>query len=93
MSGNSGLPVRGGQQRVPGNAGLPRVRLRVVGGDLDEAVLRRRRFESAHPEIVITAPGAQACLWSACRDDMRLASGYQLSALLDTLGRLLGEQQ
>ena len=64
----------------------------MISGDLDEAVLRRKRFEGAHPEIVITPPGTDACLWTARRDDKILASGYQLGALLDTLGWLLGKQ-
>jgi hypothetical protein len=86
QAGNTSLPARGGQ---PGPA---RARLRVVGGGLDEAVVRRRQFEGAHPEIVITAPGTQTCLWTARRDGTRLASGYELSTLLDTLARLLGNQ-
>ena len=49
-------------------------------------------FEDAHPEIVITSPGPRTCLWTAHRDGTILASGYQLSALLDTLGRLPGGQ-
>jgi hypothetical protein len=65
-------------------------RLRVLSGGLDEAVLRRKRFEVAHPEIVITPPGTRTCLWTACRDGKTMASGYQLSVLLDTLGWLLG---
>ena len=78
---------RGAIPKVQGQA-----RLRVVGGGLDEAVLRRRQFEGAHPEIVITAPGVETCMWTAHRGDTRLASGYQLSALLDTLTQLLGSQ-
>jgi hypothetical protein len=64
-----------------------------ASGGLDEPVLRRKQFERAHPEIVITPPGAHACLWTAHRDGKILASRYQLSALLDTLSWLLGEQQ
>jgi hypothetical protein len=66
-------------------------RLSVVGGDPDEAVLRRKQFERAHPEIVITPPGSHSCLWTACRDGKSLAGGYQLSVLLDTLDWLLAE--
>jgi len=82
-----GVQRRGMVPRVPGPA-----RLRLVGGGLDEAVLRRQQFESAHPEIVITAPGAETCLWTAHRGVTRLASGYQLGSLLDTLTVLLGNQ-
>jgi len=82
-----GVQRRGTVPRVPGPA-----RLRVVGGGLDDAVLRRKRFEDAHPEIVITAPGAETCLWAAHRGVTRLASGYQLGSLLDTLALLLGNQ-
>jgi hypothetical protein len=64
----------------------------LVGGGLDEAVLRRQQFEVAHPEIVITAPGTETCLWTAHRGATRLASGYQLSSLLDTLALLVGNQ-
>jgi hypothetical protein len=67
-----------------------RPRLRVLSGGLDEPVLRRKRFECAHPEIVITPPGSHTCLWIARRDGKTLASGYQLGALLDTLGSLVG---
>jgi hypothetical protein len=86
QAGNVSLPARGSQ---PGAA---RARLRVVGGGLAEAVVRKRQFERAHPEIVITAPGTQTCLWTARRDGTRLASGYELSTLLDTLARLLDNQ-
>ena len=93
MSGNSSsLPARGGQPGAPGHAARPPARLRVISGGLDDAVLRRKQFQDAHPEIVITPPGPHTCLWTAHRDGALLASGYQLSALLDTLGRLPGEQ-
>jgi hypothetical protein len=94
MSRNSGLPLRGGQPGARGHAApeLARPRLRVVSGGLDEAVVRRKRFEDAHPEIVITPPGTRSCLWTACRDGKTLANGYQLGALLDTLGWLLARQ-
>jgi hypothetical protein len=81
--------------RQPGTSGHPApqpARLRVVSGGLDEAVLRRKWFEDAHPEIVITPPGTPTCLWTARRDGEILASGYQLGALLDTLGWLLRKQ-
>ena len=92
MSGNSSLPARGRAADAPGHAARQPTRLRVISGGLDDAVLRRKQFEDAHPEIVITAPGPRTCLWTAHRDGTLLASGYQLSALLDTLGRLPGEQ-
>jgi hypothetical protein len=92
MSRNSGLPLRGRQPGALGHAAPARPRLRVVSGGLDEAVERRQRFEGAHPEIVITPPGTHTCLWTACRDGKALASGYQLGALLDTLGWLLSKQ-
>jgi hypothetical protein len=86
------LPARGTQPVAPGHAARQPVRLRVISGGLDDAVLRRKQFEDAHPEIVITAPGSRTCLWTAHRDGTMLASGYQLSALLDTLDRLPGGQ-
>jgi hypothetical protein len=92
MSGNSGLPVRGSQPGTPGYAAPRPARLRLVRGGLDDAVLRRRKFEDAHPEIVITPPGTHTCLWTARRDGRILASRYQLSALLDALGRLLDKR-
>jgi hypothetical protein len=94
MPGNRSLPLPARQPGAPGRAAPQpaRPRLRLISGDLDEAVLRRKRFEGAHPEIVITPPGTHACLWTARRDGEILASGYQLGALLDTLGWLLGQQ-
>jgi len=92
MSGNSSLPARGRQPGAPGHAGPQPTRLRVISGGLDDAVLRRKQFEDAHPETVITPPGPRTCLWTAHRDGKILASGYQLSALLDTLDRLPGTQ-
>jgi hypothetical protein len=90
MSGNSSQPLRGGE---PGHAVSRAVRaqLHIVGGGLDDTVLRRKRFEDTHPEIVITPPGTQASSWTARRDGKTLASGYHLGALLDTLGWLLGK--
>jgi hypothetical protein len=92
MPGNGSLPVRGRQPGASGHAAPPPARLRVISGGLDDAVLRRKQFEDAHPETVITPPGPRTCLWTAHRDGTILASGYQLSALLDTLGRLPGTQ-
>jgi hypothetical protein len=74
---------------APGRGVPERARLRVVSGGLDEAVARRKQFEGAHPEIVITPPGTRNRLWTARRDGTTLASGYQLSFLLDTLGRMV----
>jgi len=92
MPGNSSLPARGRQPGAPGPAAWQPARLRVIRGGLDDAVLRKKQFEDAHPEIVITSPGPRTCLCTAHRDGTILASGYQLSALLDTLGRLPGGQ-
>jgi hypothetical protein len=69
-----------------------RPRLRVVGSGLEDAVLRRQRFEAAHPEIMITPPGTLAPMWTAYRDGKSLARRYHLGPLLDELGRLCGEQ-
>jgi hypothetical protein len=77
---------------VPGHPAPRSARLRVVGGSLDEAVLRRMQFECAHPEIVITPPGPHTCLWTAHRNGRMLASRYQLGVLLDTLSWLLAKQ-
>ena len=68
-----------------------RPRLHVVSGS-EDAVLRRQRFEVAHPEIMITPPGTLAPMWTAYRDGKALARRYHLGALLDELGRLYGEQ-
>jgi hypothetical protein len=79
----------------PGPRARPRAarpQLRIIGGGLDDTVVRRKRFEDAHPEIVITPPRTQASMWTARRDGKTLASGYHLGALLDTLGRLLARQ-
>ncbi len=53
---------------------------------------RRRAFETAHPDVTISAPETHASLWVARRDGKILASGYQLGGLLDSLGLLSGEQ-
>jgi hypothetical protein len=66
--------------------------LHVVGSGPEDAVLRRQRFEAAHPEIMITPPGTLAPMWAAYRDGTSLARRYHLGALLDELGRLCGEQ-
>jgi hypothetical protein len=66
-------------------------RLRLVGSDTDDTVLRRQRFEAAHPEIAIDPPRTHASTWTAYRDGELLSSQYQLAALLDTLDWLLAE--
>jgi hypothetical protein len=66
--------------------------LRVIGGGLEDTVVRRKQFEDAHPEIVITPPKTQASLWTARRDGKTLTSGYRLGDLLDTLSWLLEKQ-
>ena len=38
--------------------GADRPALRVVGGGQEDAVVRQRRFEQAHPEAVILPPAA-----------------------------------
>jgi hypothetical protein len=94
MSADSSQPLRGGKPGAPAHAvsRATRARLHIVAGGLDDTVVRRKRFEDAHPEIVITPPGTQASSWTARRDGKTLASGYHLGALLDTLGWLLGKQ-
>jgi hypothetical protein len=79
-------------RRAASSGAQPRLRLVPSGLDLEDMVLRKRRFEAAHPEIVITAPGTHALTWTAYRDGSSLASRYHLDALLDELGRLCGEQ-
>ncbi|MGD0064655.1 MAG: hypothetical protein ABSB76_14575 [Streptosporangiaceae bacterium] len=94
MSGNISQPLPGREPDVRGPAAPWGVRpqLRIVDGGLDDAVVRRKRFEEAHPETVITSPKTQASMWTARRDGKTLASGYHLDALLDSLDRLLGKQ-
>jgi hypothetical protein len=94
MSGHNYQPLRGREPTVPGHAvpGAARPQLRIIGSGPDDTVVRRKRFEVAHPEIVITPPRTQASMWTARRDGKTLASGYHLGALLDTLGRLLAKQ-
>jgi hypothetical protein len=94
MSGNISQPLPGREPGVLGPAAprAARPQLRIVDGGLDDAVGRRKRFEEAHPEIVITPPKTQASMWTARRDGKTLASGYHLGALLDTLDWLLGKQ-
>jgi len=94
MAGYNSQRLRG---REPGAAGhaVPRAarpQLRVIGGGLEDTVVRRKQFEDAHPEIVITLPKTQASLWTARRDGKTLASEYHLGDLLDTLSWLLEKQ-
>jgi len=98
MPRNNSQPLRGREPGVLGHA-VPqaaRPQLRVICGGLDDTlddtVVRRKRFEDAHPEIAITPPETQASMWTARRDGKTLASGYHLGALLDTLGRLLAKK-
>jgi hypothetical protein len=73
-------------------AGRPRLR-RLGGGNPEEdTVVRRQRFEAAHPEITLTPPGAGTAFWTARRDGEILASHHDLGRLLDALERLTGEQ-
>ncbi|MGD0604978.1 MAG: hypothetical protein ABSA53_15420 [Streptosporangiaceae bacterium] len=94
MSGNISQPLPGREPGVPGPAAprAARPQLRIVDGGLDDAVVRRKRFEEAHPEIVIISPKTQVSIWTARRDGRTLASGYHLGALLDSLDWLLGKQ-
>lgn len=74
---------------VPPRAARPH--LRVVGGGLDDTVLRRERVEAAHPEIAIIPPETHAGRWTARCDGKILASQYQLGALLDAVDWLFCE--
>ena len=84
--------AREGRARRSAASSDARPRLHVVGSGPEDAVLRRQRFEAAHPEIVITPPGTLAPMWIAYHDGKPLARRYHLGALLDELGRLCGEQ-
>jgi hypothetical protein len=77
MSGDYSQPLRGGEPGVPGHAAprAARPRLRVIDGGLEDTVVRRRQFEDAHPEIVITPPRPQASTWTARRDAKTQISG------------------
>jgi hypothetical protein len=39
--------------------------LRLAGEGKEDAVVRRRRFEAAHPEVTILRPGASSSRWRA----------------------------
>jgi hypothetical protein len=93
MSRNNSQPLRGREPGVLGPAAprAARPQLRIVGDGLEDTVVRRKRFEEAHPEIMITPPKTQASMWTARRDGNTLASGYHLDALLDSLDWLLGK--
>jgi hypothetical protein len=68
--------------------------LRAVGGTgPGDPVMRRQRFEAAHPGITITPPETHASLWTARQDGKILASDYQLGGLLDALEWLTGQHQ
>jgi hypothetical protein len=62
-----------------------RPRLRAVGGTgPEDTVVRRRRFEAAHPDVTIVLDG----FWYARRGGEVLCSAYELSDLLDELESL-----
>ena len=58
----------------------------------EDPLVRRRRFEEAHPDITIAEPETHGSLWTARRGGKLLASDYQLGGLLDALAWLTGEQ-
>jgi hypothetical protein len=93
MSADKSQALRDDELGAPRHSELrtARPRLRVVGSGADDTVLRRERFEAAHPEIAITSPRTHASMWTAHRDGEIVASQYQLGALLDTLDWLLAE--
>jgi hypothetical protein len=55
--------------------------------DPTDPLERRRAFERTHPDVVITPPETHASMWTARRkgEGKILASGYQLTDLLDAL--------
>lgn len=56
------------------------------GSSPEDTVVRRQRFEAAHPEITLTPPGARTAFWTARRDGEILASHHDLGRLLDAAG-------
>jgi hypothetical protein len=74
--------------------GAGRPALRAVGGTgPGDAVIRRQRFEHAHPDITVTPPETHASMWIARQDGIIVASDYHLGGLLDALGWLTAERQ
>jgi hypothetical protein len=58
----------------------------------EDSVVRRQRFEAAHPEITITPPGPGRLLWTARAGGRVLAAAYWLDQLLDDLAWLEGPE-
>jgi len=77
------------------DSSTPRPGLRAVdGGDPDEPLVRRARFEAAHPDITIMPPETHASPWTAWQGGQKIASAWMLGGLLDALeARLAREQQ
>jgi hypothetical protein len=65
--------------------GVERPALRVVGGGAEDSVVRRRRFEEAHPEAVILPPCAGR--WRAVAGG-RTIGAWDLGELMDQLDQL-----
>lgn len=72
---------------MTGAARPPRLRI-IDGSGPDDAVVRRRRFEAAYPDVTITPPETHASMWIARQDGKILARDYQLGGLLDALESL-----
>jgi hypothetical protein len=69
-------------------SGQPR-RLRVAATGPDDPVIRRRRFEQAHPEAVILVPAAGR--WRAVTGGQTLGA-WDLGALMDQLEEIYPPQ-
>ena len=68
----------------------------MMGGEPEftDQVLRLEAFRQAHPGIRIDNPvDSRSAYWSAHQDGKVLAVEFELARLLDTLARLLGEDQ
>jgi hypothetical protein len=66
---------------------------RPQAGRLDDAVPWLQRFREEHPEIEVTPPSPRDPFWGAYRAGEKLASGYFLSQLRDSLTPLLAQEK
>ena len=72
-------------------SGTPRPQLRAVDGTgPEDPVVRRRRFEAAHPGAVILPPSA--CRWRAVVDGRTLGD-WDLEGLMDQLDAIYQDGQ
>ena len=61
-------------------------------GEPEDQVLRKRRRETANPEVEIVPPGALDGQWAAHHDGTVLVTGNHLRDVLDDLDDIYGDR-